>query len=279
MISGVTAALLRLLAIGYGLFGALLILAPEFAAPAFAWRVEPLAVMTMGGWCLGNAAYAWTSARIARWSTIAISVLYLGGFGIFEAAVAWMFQGAIRWQAALTPWYIALLILNVVTALVAFGDWFRTRAPLDRGERMRWWERAAAIGFVAFVAFLAYRGSLARAGGLSTEGGIFPTKLTLFSVRAFAAFYLALALAALPAIWMRSADAWIASIRNGMWLIVPITGVALLHLGQFDFGQRPGGAVYIAVYLIAFAVALGILTWRGRPRTAVAPDTETMAPA
>jgi hypothetical protein len=258
-----TALLLRLLAVLYAVLGCILCFAPHYAAAQFAWRVEPLVAMTFGGWCLGNAMFAWEAARLAHWSKIGMLVSYLGVFGIGQAYVVWLFQGAIRWQGTLTWPYLALLGLNVLIALATLVDRLKMRPAIEGRELpMRTGSRVLGILFVLLVGFLAYRGSIAKAGGLSTEGGIFPTKLTLFSVRAFAAFYLALAVSALPVLWSRSAAAWTAYARCGMVFIVTITGAALLHLEQFDFAQRPGGYVYLGVYGSAFIGAAIVLLFQ-----------------
>jgi hypothetical protein len=110
---------------------------------------------------------------------------------------------------------------------------------------------------------LAVCGFLAGQGGLSTTGQIFPEPLTLFTVRAFAAFYLALAVGLVALLLRpRAASGFMLGIA-GVALIVPILAAAFLNLGAFDFAARPLGILYLAAYLVVLFPAAAFL-WRHR---------------
>ena len=82
MLSSTSRTLTYLCAACYLLLGAALFLAPNSLADRFAWSVSPFVLMTMGGWCLGNAAFAWQSARIWQWKSIYPSLIYLWSFAL-----------------------------------------------------------------------------------------------------------------------------------------------------------------------------------------------------
>ncbi|HEY4691389.1 MAG TPA: hypothetical protein VIK33_18925 [Anaerolineae bacterium] len=64
MLSPTSRLLTRLMAVLYAVLGVILFFVPEWSAANFAWKVSPFVAMTMGGWCLGNAYFAWESARV-----------------------------------------------------------------------------------------------------------------------------------------------------------------------------------------------------------------------
>ena len=77
MISLKLRLILVLLAIGYGVIGAMMFVIPVWAAENFTWRVSPFAAMTIGGWCLGN---AWAAAIVAQrrdWPVMLCPIIYL----------------------------------------------------------------------------------------------------------------------------------------------------------------------------------------------------------
>ena len=64
MLSPASRWLTRILSALYAALGLILFLAPDWSAANFSWKVSPFVAMTMGGWCLGNAYFAWESARV-----------------------------------------------------------------------------------------------------------------------------------------------------------------------------------------------------------------------
>lgn len=267
MLSPLLRRLTLLLAILYAALGLILFLAPAWSAANFSWKISSFVAMTMGGWCLGNAYYAWESARIGRWPVVYPSLIYLWVFGILELLVLFLFRELLILNVLLAWPYILTLGLTVVTAIVGIVTWLRERPSLSaEGLAIPLWNRPVIIFFVVFVGLLALLGGRAQAGGLSTKGGIFPQPLTLFTVRAFAAFYAALALSALPLIWTRNLAPWLLYVRAGLGLLIPILIAALLHLGQFDFANRPGGLLYIGAYVAALVAVIFILAvYRRQP--------------
>jgi hypothetical protein len=55
MLSSISRTLTYLSALCYLLVGTVLFLAPGWGSGKFAWNVSPFVLMTIGGWCLGNA--------------------------------------------------------------------------------------------------------------------------------------------------------------------------------------------------------------------------------
>ena len=264
MLSATSRTLTRLSAICYVLLGAVLFLAPNWAAEDFPWNVSPFVVMTIGGWCLGNAAFAWQSARIWDWKLTYPSLLYLWLFGIFETAVLFTFRDKISLGSTLAISYMVTVGINVLAALSGFLDLLRFRPGIEvDGRPIPGYVRGLIIFFTFNLSILALGGVLAKAGGLSTEGGIFPEPLTLFSVRAFAAFFGAICLSALPLIWARTLTPMFAYGQAGILLTIPIVIAAFVNLGLFDFAARPGGILYLGSYLFTlFSTAWGLWHYR-----------------
>ena len=126
-------------------------------------------------------------------------------------------------------------------------------APLQSRVRM------ALIALLVFVVLLAVGGFLAGDGGLSTTGQIFPAPLTVFSVRAFGAFYLALAVG-IGALLLRPSVASAVMLGiAGIALIIPIVVAALLNIGAFDFAGRPLGILYLAAYAVVLVPSVVFL--------------------
>jgi hypothetical protein len=259
-----TRAAIRIVSLLYLALGLVLFAAPEFAASAFPWSVSSFVAMTIGGWLLGNGAALWFASAPGPARRVMPVLAYVAAFAALELLVVIAFRGVLRLDALLAIPY--LLTLGVSLIATAFGMLeLRTTpaivvdddAPLPRTVRL------ALTGLAVFVGALAIGGFLAGPGGLSTTGQIFPEPLTLFTVRAFAAFYLALAVG-LVALLLRPnpASAFKLGIA-GVGLIVPILAAALVNLGAFDFGGRPLGILYLAAYAIVLVPAVAFL-WRHR---------------
>jgi hypothetical protein len=258
MLSSASRTLTRLSAVGYLLVGTVLFLAPNWASGQFPWNVSSFVVMTIGGWCLGNAAFAWQSARIWDWRLVYPSLIYLWIFGIFEAAVMLAFRDKVNVGSIVAYSYVAAIAINVLTAVVGFTEVLRLR-PSTRvdGAPIPTYVRALTTFFTINLSILALGGLRAAAGGLSTEGGIFPEPLTLFSVRAFAAFFAAICLSALPLIWARNLTPLFSYGQAGLVLVITILIAAFVNIDKFDFGGRPGGILYVGSYLFTLIV----VTW------------------
>jgi hypothetical protein len=265
MLSSRSLTLTRWSAICYLLLGAVLFLAPNWASANFPWNVSPFVVMTIGGWCLGNSVFAWLSARLWDWKLTYPSLLYLWLFGFFEAAVLFAFRDRVSLGSAVALGYMVTIGVNVLAAASGIVDVLRIRPGIAvEGKPIPGYVRGLIIFFTFNLSILALGGLLAKPGGLSTEGGIFPEPLTLFTVRAFAAFFGAICLSALPLIWTRTLSPMFAYGQAGILLTIPIVIAALVNLDKFDFGARPGGILYLGSYLFTLlSTAWGV--WYYRP--------------
>jgi hypothetical protein len=265
MLSAASRNLTRLSAICYLLLGTVLFLAPQWSTGQFPWNVSSFVVMTIGGWCLGNAVFAWQSARIWDWRLVYPSLIYLWLFGLFEGAVLLAFRDKVSVGSLVAFGYMLTIGINVLAAVFGLIDWLRLRpsAQVD-GTPVPAYVRGLIIFFTVNLSILALGGLLARAGGLSTEGDIFPEPLTLFSVRAFAAFFAAICLSALPLIWARNLTPMFSYGLAGMILIIPILIAAFVNFDKFDFNSRPGGILYVGAYVFTLVVTAWGL-WHYRP--------------
>jgi len=251
MLSPASRRLTYSLAFLYALLGVALFLWPGAMAPVFAWKVTPFMTMTIGGWSLGNAWLAWIVARRWDWRLVYTTLGYLWLFGALELAVVIAFAEKLQLQHPIAWLYLGALGVNVLAALVGVADRIRLRPAVPAiGPPVLPFQRAAVIAFVVFVGFLALFGMAAPAGAIGTNGGIFPEAMSLFTLRSFAAFYLALAVAAAPFLFERRQPALLHHAFASYGLIVAITAAALVNLRLFDFAERPGGLLYIGAYLI-----------------------------
>ena len=265
MLSATSRTLTRLSAICYLLLGTVLFLAPQWSFGQFPWNVSAFVVMTIGGWCLGNAVFAWQSARIWDWRRVYPSLIYLWLFGLFEAAVLIAFRDRVSVGSLVAFGYLVTIGVNVLAAVVGIVDWARLRPTMQvEGIPVPGYVRGLIIFFNISLSILALGGLLAQTGGLSTEGGIFPEPLTLFSIRAFAAFFAAIWLSAMPLIWARNLTPMFAYGLAGIILILPILIAALVNFDKFDFSNRPGGILYVGAYLFTLIVTAWGL-WYYRP--------------
>lgn len=250
MLSDLSRWLTYLLAILYAVLGAALFLLPETLAPVFAWKVTPFMTMTIGGWALGNAWLAWFTARRWQWNIVFSALLYLWIFGLGELFVLFNFREKLVLAHPIAWLYFITLIVNAVAAILGIVDWLRIR-PSARaaGSSFGPFLTISAIGFVLFVGFLGLYGSTAEIGDPGTNGGIFPEVMSLFTLRSFGMFYLALALGVMPFLWNKNQNAILHHGLASYGLIIFITLAAIVNLRLFDFAAKPGGAAYFIAYL------------------------------
>jgi hypothetical protein len=246
-----TRAAIRIGSLLYLALGLVLFAAPEFAASAFPWTVTPLVAMTIGGWLLGNGAALWFASAPGPATRVMPVLAYVAAFAALELLVVIAFRGALRLDALLAIPYLLTLGVSIIAA--AFGMLElrnSTDVVVTDDKPLPLLDRRLLAGLLVFVTLLAVGGFIAGSGGLSTTGQIFPEPITLFTVRAFAAFYLALAIG-ISALLLRPgvASAFMLGIA-GIALIIPILVAALLHLGAFDFAGRPLGILYLAAYAV-----------------------------
>lgn len=264
MLSNLSRRLTYLMAILYAVLGVVLFVAPDWSSANFAWSVSPALVMTIGAWCLGTAVHAWDAARTWRWSIVHPSLVYLWAFGLLETLVLFAFRDKLLTNGLPAWLYLFALGVNLIAAAAGIIDVLRLRPHIQvEGVAVPLLLRLMVIAFVPFAGLIAFGASIAQPGGSATQGGFFPDQMTLFTVRAFGAFYAAVALGAAPFIWARSVGSIVRYGRNGLAFVITITAAALFHFDKFDFAARPGGAFYLGVYVVLFVAAL-ILVMRYR---------------
>jgi hypothetical protein len=120
---------------------------------------------------------------------------------------------------------------------------------------------------VLLVGFLGLYGLLAPQGARGLSGGIFPETISMFSLRAFGAFYLSIALAPLLLLATRDFDMTLSHMALSWGALLFITIAALVFFAAFDFAARPGQWLYIGAYLAVAAVTGVYLLRYGTGRT------------
>jgi hypothetical protein len=253
--------LVRSVAVLFAILGIVLFVAPTWAAENFLWKISPFVAMTMGGWYLGNAFFAWEAARIWRWPIVYACLIYLWAFGLLEAAVLVAHRSLLRLDAPLGWPYMIVIGVAVIAAVKNIIDWVQLRPALTaEGPPVPLLLRIASAIFALFVFTLGIFGP----GSFGLDGSIFPEPLTPFTVYAFAAFYSALGFGAVALmLGAKGLAPVLAYARCGLPLIIVITIAALVYIGLFDFGARPLGLLYFAAYIVV-GIAAAILVLRNR---------------
>lgn len=257
MLSPASRGLTLGLSLYYLVLGLLLFCLPTRMSQVFAWNVSPFVTMTIGGWCLGNAWMAFVSGWRWRWSQVYAGLVYLWTFGILQSGVALFFHDRLRLEHPVAWLYLSTLAFSLLAALVGVVDLLRlkpSRQPLGRPVNLV--TRVIIVSFVVFVGFLGIYGLVARMGWPATNAGLFPEVLSPFTLRSFGAFYLSLAIGASVLVRERFMVPPVNYAFSAFGLIVMITLAALRFIGQFDFLNRPGGLIYIGIYLVAGALSL-----------------------
>jgi hypothetical protein len=95
----------------------------------------------------------------------------------------------------------------------------------------------------------------------ATDGSIFSEPLSLFSLRAFGAFYLSLAPGVAVLVGDRRADGYVASQRCGIVLVLPILAATVAYADTFAIGDHPLQLAYPGAYVAALAGAVVDLWW------------------
>ena len=273
MLSTMSRTLTGALAVLYAVLGLVLFFAPVWSAPRFAWSVSPFVAMTVGGWCLGTAVYAGVSARIWRWSVVHPCLIYLWAFGMLEAAVVIIHRNALRLDVPMAWPYLLAVALTVVASVVGILDWARLRPPATtEGLPVPLWVRVMMISFFVLVSIL---GLVLLPRSTPSQGGIFPDRLTVFTLRAFGAFYSALAIGAIPTLIAHRFAPILAFAWTGTALIVPILAAAIVNLEKFDFVARPDGLIYVGTYVVAL---FGAILFKAYERMATPAPADSALP-
>ncbi len=270
-LSSWTRLLLAIAAVAFVIFGLVAFVVPQWASENFPWRVGPFLAQTIGGWSLGTAGFAVLAARDGRLRLIYPLLVYLAVFGAGQTLVALAFLDRLQVGLVLTWPYLVGLAATVTAVVLAAID--SRGLPVDhpdaqpsRGARS-WARTGGGVLFVIFVLGLAVGTFLAGPDGVVAQGRFFPEQMSLFSIRAFSAFFLAIALSAASTLASRAIRPYLELARAGMLLLIPITIASLLNLRLFDFADRTGGLLYFAAYVVAGVVFSAIL-WHKRTEAA-----------
>ncbi|HEX8026439.1 MAG TPA: hypothetical protein VF484_09545 [Candidatus Limnocylindrales bacterium] len=258
----------RVTAVAYLGFGGLLFLAPAWAAERFPWTVSPFVAMTIGGWCIGVTCFSWIGGRRGPIGAVLPVLAFVWLFGLSEIAVVLLDKPIFRVEAPLAAPYVLSLALTLASGgfgllelahraaggVDIHGD---AGAGLDR--RIRWLLLALGAALGALAVATAFSGDVSTA----TSGKVFPEAITRFTVRAFAALNLSMAIGALVAGAQesRTAGAWLA--LAAAFLLVPTLAAAVANLGAFDFANRPLGWLYLGGYAVLLAGSLAF-AWAHR---------------
>ena len=260
MLAPKTRAAVRIGAFLYLGLGLALFAAPNWAATVFPWSVTPLAAMTIGGWALGNGIGAWLASARGPAARVLPLLGYLVLFAAGQLLVVIAFRSALHLEVLLAIPYLLTLGFTLVAGSFGILELRTTPAiVVDDDTEISQRVRVALAGLTVFVGALGVGGFLAGTGGVSTTGKVFPEPLTLFTVRAFAAFYLALAVGIGLLVLRPSTTSSLVFGLFGVGLIVPITIAAVIHLSAFDFAGRPLGLLYLGAYLIVFFPSIAFL--------------------
>jgi hypothetical protein len=258
----------RVTAVAYLGFGALLFFAPAWAAERFPWTVTPFVAMTIGGWCIGVTCFSWIGGRRGPIGAVLPVLTFVWLFGLSEIVVLFVDKPAFQVDALLALPYVLSLALTLASG--GFGL-LELAHRASRGEAIHGVElepvgagvRTALLLLAALLGLLAVAATLAGTVSAATSGKVFPEPVTLFTVRAFGALNLSLALGAFIAAVRRSRSATVWLALAAGFLIVPTLIAALANLSAFDLANRPLGALYVGAYVVLLGLILPFV-WQHR---------------
>jgi hypothetical protein len=267
---------------GSAAVGAVLFLAPGWAAPRFAWTVTELMVMSIGAWFVGNAIWGWRILRDWRWAVIGPGLVYLWCFGVLECGVVLAYRDKLTLDSPVAWLYLAVIAVIALAGLVGTVDVVRLRPEHDLpGRPFPTYLKVLTWAFVVFVGFLFL--TAMRRPEAAVGGGVYPEDMSAFTVRTFGVYFLALVLGALAVLRRTSGDAVLAHIAGGLGITVPILLASLVYLEEFDFAAHPGQWIYIGSYVAVLAASVPVLWLNRRQRPAAhrrgAADTPAVLPA
>lgn len=246
----------------YSILGIILFFNPEWSSTQFAWKISPFVAMTIGGWCIGCAFFAWKSFQSGDWKLIYPNLIFLWIFGLLETLVLFAFKNKVLINSTLAIIYTGTLILNSIFAI--FGIWFlaKNSLPKDSGNisKPKWLQIGINIG-IFFVSGIALGALTTANGGNVTSGKFLPETLSLFTMRAFGAFYLSLVLTGLTLIKNKSILPVLAFIEGGLALTIPITIAALIYFPIDRLINFPGGMIYIFAYIVVIFAVVPLLAY------------------
>lgn len=228
---------------------------PEYAAENFPWSVSPFVAMTIGGWALGMGFLALESFRGWSVSGFAAPLVAVWSFSILQLIVAIAFLPVLRTDHLLTWPYLAALLAGVVSAATGLPWLWSRRAELRTGSGLPMPLRVLFVGFILLTGGL----GLATLVQVASGGNVFPEPISAFTTRAFSAFFASLALGTIPILVGNRVELAVVYSRTGLYLLAAITVAAFSFLNVFNFAAKPGQYVYLAAYILAIVVALGVM--------------------
>jgi hypothetical protein len=236
----------------FGVLGAVLFVAPNWAAQNFPWEISPFVAMTMGGWYFGSAVMTFVAARVWQWPLVYGLLIYAWSFGVLEGALLIVHRDVLVLSQPLAVPYIAVLAVASLAALLGVVD--RRPAMVTPGLPQPWWIRAGQGLFVVYVLLLVYLLS----DGIAPDGRIWPGPLSLLTARCFGAFFFSLAFAEAWLFFARGMAPIETYMRPALFLAAIIEVAAVVFIGRFDFASRPGGLLYHGSYIAAI-IGAGII--------------------
>jgi len=260
MLSPTLRSLTFILFILYAILGIILFFNPTWAATNFAWKISPFVAMTIGGWCLGNAFFALKIFQNWKWPIVYTSLAYLWAFGIYELIVILIFRQRLIFSTPLSLLYITTLILNDFYSILGIIKLVKHHQKISpEGLPITHWIRTASVILTMFVGFLALGALTSPSKNSITDGQFFPEVLSLFTLRAFGAFYLSLFSAGITVIRIRGFAPLAMFLKGGLALSVPITLAPFFHFQLKAITEKPGMIFYILAYVVIFFAVPALL--------------------
>jgi hypothetical protein len=263
VLSPVSRALTAVVALLFAVLGAILFVAPGWAAGAFPWPVSTFFAMTLGAWLLGSAAFAVEAVRSWEWTLIYPCLFFVWLFGFGQAVLLLIHADELDLGEPLGVPYLLGLAVAAVCAVVGAVDLARRR-PLvfaDGAPAPRWFR--VLVGAFVIVQFVI---AVPLLDGYDHPSSVWPGALAELSAQAFSVLFLALALSAAPLVIARTLDAVPAYGRALLVMAVAILLAAAISLGRFDFGDHPWQLLYVGLYAGVAVLTVAILVYESRRR-------------
>lgn len=254
---------IRILTFLYGAVGFILFFFPGWSSQNFAWKISPWVAMTIGAWCLGNAFISWSITRLKRWSSVYATLVYLWSFGILESLVLLAFRDRLILTTPLAWIYMGTLAVNVLVSILGIYAWIRQRPHIDiDGGPISGWIHRAIIGGIVIVGLITL--SVPANMDRFISGETLPEKLSVFTMSAFASFYLSLVLGGLTFIPKRGLTPIQLFTKGGIALSILITIPALIFFKPEHYVAYQGVVIYTVAYILILIPASMIVRYRNR---------------
>ncbi len=264
-LSPVSRGLTWAVTVACAVLGAVLFVAPGWAAPRFTWQVTELMVMSIGAWFISNAIWGWRILRDWCWARVGSGLVYLWCFGLLQAGVLTYYHDKVRLTSWVAWLYLSVITLLAITGLFGFADVVRLRPEPDApGRPFPVLFKALSWGFVVFVSFLF--GTAMLRPEAAVGGGVFPEDMSAFTVRSFGVYFFALVLGVLVVLRRRTLEAVRSHMAGGLGITAPILIASIVHLDVFDFSAHPRQWIYIGSYVAVVVISVPAILFT-RPRT------------